>query len=209
MISSFQIFKRDLIRHGLEYFSLFYSVYRGIVIDNNDPEGLGRLKISCPSLFGEELPASWAWPKVSYAGNNTGFFAIPEKGDGVYIECEGGNSKYLLWCGGWWAKPDSTSEVPAAAQVSPPSNKVWQTVSGHKIEMDDTDGGEKIKITDKAGSYVLLDSATGKATIKATIIEFDGGSGTPLGCVTGASVCHFIGVGHGDPSLDVKASKGA
>ncbi len=160
MKNAFQNFFQNLIQHGLEYFGLFYGTYRGIVVDNRDPEMLGRLKISCSPLYGDDVPPYWAWPKVSFAGNQIGFFAIPQIGDGVYIECECGNPKYPLWSGGWWAKPKAQSEVPELARLSPPTNRVWQTTSGHRIELDDTQGVEKIKITDKSGNYILIDSTT-------------------------------------------------
>ncbi|MBI5788694.1 MAG: hypothetical protein HZA78_07565 [Candidatus Schekmanbacteria bacterium] len=160
MTNSFQKFFQNLIQHGLEYFGLFYGCYRGMVVDNNDPEMLGRLKISCSALYGDDVPPYWAWPKVPFAGNQIGFFAISQVGDGVYIECEYGNPKYPIWSGGWWAKPNAQNEVPEVARLSPPTNRVWQTTAGHKIELDDTPGAEKIKITDKSGNYILIDSTT-------------------------------------------------
>ncbi len=159
MRNTFQDFFQKLIQHGLEYFGLFYGSYRGVVVDNRDPEMLGRLKISCPAMYGDEVPPYWAWPKVPFAGNQTGFFASPQVGDGVYIECEYGDTKYPLWSGGWWAKPGH-NEVPEAARLLPPTNRVWQTTAGHRIELDDTPGAEKIKITDKSGNYILIDSVT-------------------------------------------------
>jgi uncharacterized protein involved in type VI secretion and phage assembly len=160
MRSTFQNFFHHLIRHGLEYFGLFYGSYRGTVVDNRDPERLGRLKIRCSAIYGDEVPSYWAWPKVSFAGNQIGFFAIPQIGDGVYIECECGNPKYPIWSGGWWSKPGAKSEVPETARLLPPTNRVWQTASGHRIELDDTTGSEKIKITDKSGNHILIDSTT-------------------------------------------------
>jgi hypothetical protein len=159
MRNTFQHFFQKLIQHGLEYFGLFYGSYRGVVVDNRDPEMLGRLKISCSAIYGDDVPPYWAWPKVSFAGNQIGFFAIPQIGDGVYIECECGNPKYPIWSGGWWAKPGQ-NEVPEVARLTPPTNRVWQTTSGHRIELDDTSGAEKIKITDKSGNYILIDSIT-------------------------------------------------
>jgi len=159
MRNTFQSFFQKLIQHGLEYFGLFYGSYRGVIVDNRDPEMLGRLKVSCPAIYGDDVPPYWAWPKVSFAGNQIGFFAIPQIGDGVYIECECGNPKYPLWSGSWWAKPNQ-NEVPQVARLSPPTNRVWQTTSGHRIELDDTPGAEKIRITDKSGNYILIDSTT-------------------------------------------------
>ncbi len=160
MNGPFQNFFQKLTRHGMEYFGLFYASYRGTVADNEDPEMLGRVKIRCAAIYGNDTPSYWAWPKVPFAGNQIGFFAIPEIDDGVYIECEGGNPKYPIWSGGWWAKPGAQSEVPEAARISPPTNRLWQTKSGHKIELDDSSGVEKIKITDKSGNYILIDSTS-------------------------------------------------
>ena len=129
-------------------------------MDNKDPQRLGRLKVSCESIYGKNVPPYWAWPKVSFAGNQIGLFAIPEIGDGIYVECEGGNPKYPIWGGGWWSKPGAVSEVPMTARKSPPTNRVLQTRSGHMIELDDTPGEEKIKITDKSGNHILIDSTT-------------------------------------------------
>ena len=49
----------------------FGGILRGIVVDNNDPKKLGRLKVRIPSAYGEQpvdnLP--WAWPCFSYGGS--------------------------------------------------------------------------------------------------------------------------------------------
>ena len=38
-----------------------------------------------------------------------------------------------------------------------PFNKVYETVSGHTIEVDDTPGYERLNITHKSGSYIMMD----------------------------------------------------
>ena len=37
------------------------GVYRGLVIDNNDPEALGRVRLMVPQVSGEQV-TGWAWP---------------------------------------------------------------------------------------------------------------------------------------------------
>ena len=38
-----------------------YGIYRGLVADNNDPEGLGRVKLVIPQILGQSV-TTWAWP---------------------------------------------------------------------------------------------------------------------------------------------------
>ena len=46
----------------------FYGKYRGLVVDNNDPEQLGRLKLKVPSVMGKEVVTGWAAPCLPYGG---------------------------------------------------------------------------------------------------------------------------------------------
>ena len=68
----------------------FFGKYRGIVRDNNDSTGRGRLEVLVPAVMSDE--PVWALPCAPYAGNNMGLYAIPEKGTGVWVEFEGGRS---------------------------------------------------------------------------------------------------------------------
>lgn len=139
---------------GLEAQGLYYGIYRGFVSDNEDPEFLGRLKVKVPQIYGEEVPDYWAWPKGIYAGNQVGFFAIPNIDDGVWVSFENGNPQYPVWEYGWWAK----SEVPTAAKNNgnKPTNNVLQTKSGHRIELDDKN--ELIRITNKKGHIIEMNN---------------------------------------------------
>lgn len=84
---------------------------------------------------------------------------------------------------------DGAPSDPYAAQY--PKNAVHQTSSGHVIEIDDTDGAERIHIHHKSGSFiefhpdgslvikstnVYIDAGT-NANIKASNVNINGGSG--------------------------------
>src|SRR5207249_11027442 len=52
-----------------------FGKYRGQVVDNLDPDQIGRLLVSVPDAFSGKT--SWAMPCVPFAGNQSGFFALP------------------------------------------------------------------------------------------------------------------------------------
>jgi hypothetical protein len=39
----------------------YFGLYRGVVVDNNDPKNLGRVKMIVPQVMGEQV-TDWAWP---------------------------------------------------------------------------------------------------------------------------------------------------
>jgi uncharacterized protein involved in type VI secretion and phage assembly len=143
----------------------FYGKYRGLVVDNVDPEQLGRLRIQVPSVLGSEVVTGWAMPCVPYGGDvNQGFFFVPEIGGGVWVEFEEGNLEYPIWVGTFWSKPGGDSEVPkpndpdGAEQGSvqdPPSRKIIKTLKGHTLQFEDVDGEESIIIVEAVNQNVI------------------------------------------------------
>jgi uncharacterized protein involved in type VI secretion and phage assembly len=149
----------------------FYGKYRGFVVDNTDPENLGRLKLRVPSLLGPEVVTGWAMPCVPYGGMaNQGFLFIPEVGAGVWVEFEEGDLEFPIWVGTFWSKPGGDSELPkthtgdgAEKQntQSASSRKIIKTVRGHTIQLEDGDGDERILISDGEAENWLVFSESG------------------------------------------------
>ena len=138
----------------------YYGKYRGIVVDNNDPEKLGRLKVKVPSVLGNDVVTGWAMPCLPFGGaKDQGFFFIPAVDAGVWVEFEAGDLEYPIWVGTFWSKPGGTTELPKPADAqSPPTSKILKTVKKHLIELADEDGGEHITISEKdARNMVTLD----------------------------------------------------
>lgn len=129
----------------------FYGKYRGIVTDNQDPEGLGRVRARVPDVFGEE-ESGWAMPSVPYAGDGVGLYLIPPVSAGVWVEFEHADPEYPIWTGCFWP---SRYEVPEGA--SGPEIKVLKTDVG-TIIMDDSPGNGCITIETADGMKITLDS---------------------------------------------------
>ena len=90
-----------------------YGKYRGFVVDNEDPENLGRMKLKVPSVLGNSVVTGWALPCMPYGGDmNQGMLFIPEVDSGVWVEFEEGDLEFPIWVGTFWSKPDDTSELP-------------------------------------------------------------------------------------------------
>lgn len=67
---------------------------------------------------------------------------------------------------------ETWSEPGSAYHAEYPFNHVYETASGHSIEVDDTPGAERILVFHKNGSYIQIDSA-GTTTHKSTGDKYD------------------------------------
>jgi uncharacterized protein involved in type VI secretion and phage assembly len=157
----------------------FYGKYRGFVVENADPEKLGRLKLQIPSVLGDSVVTGWALPCVPYGGNaNQGMLFIPEVDAGVWVEFEEGDLEFPIWVGTFWSKPGGNSELPFpnkpdgsedSAVQDPPTRKIIKTLKGHTIQFEDKDDEEMVMIVEGKNGHVLTMSKNG-----ITIAEANG-----------------------------------
>jgi hypothetical protein len=124
----------------------FFGKYRGLVVNNIDPLGLGRLQAMVPEVLGE-IPSGFALPCAPYAGTGSGQFTIPPIGAGVWIEFEAGNVSRPIWSGCWW----STGEVPMDEKGVPaqPTTKILRSDFGLIVALDDV--AQTITLSDAVG----------------------------------------------------------
>lgn len=158
-----------------------YGKYRGIVVDNDDPEKRARLRVTVPSVLGPEV-TGWALPCLPFGGlADQGLFLVPEPDAQVWIEFEEGDVSRPIWTGTFWQQ---SSDVPAEAALSPPTTRLLKTPSGHLMQFDDKSGDERfflqhpagaeleidkngsITLTDAGGSTVTLDANGGKVSVE-------------------------------------------
>jgi type VI secretion system secreted protein VgrG len=127
------------------------------VIDNNDPEGLGRVKVEF-YWAGGNIKSDWMRLIQPHAGDGKGFYFVPEVGEEVLVGFEGGSAErpYIL------GTQYNGKEVSG---YSTPKNdmKVMHTRSGTKMIFNDAEGS--ILIEDPSGNTYLMD---GKGNINVT-----------------------------------------
>jgi uncharacterized protein involved in type VI secretion and phage assembly len=140
-----------------------YGVSVGIVTNNQDPEGLGRVKVSLPWLS-EEHESHWARIVTPMAGPERGLYCLPEVDDEVLVAFEQGDVRFPYVLGALWNGKDKPPESNADGENNV---RTLKSRSGHVISLDDTQGQEKIVIRDKTGqNEIVLDSGKNSLTIK-------------------------------------------
>ncbi|TVS00173.1 MAG: baseplate assembly protein [Rhodospirillales bacterium] len=125
----------------------FFGKYRGTVTGNADPTGRGRLDVKVPAVLGDQVVT--AMPCVPYAGNGVGLHLLPEPGTGVWVEFEGGDPSFPIWCGFFWAD----GEVPENAMAT---LKVLKT-DRHVMTFDDMVGDIVLKNDQGASTTMAVD----------------------------------------------------
>lgn len=115
------------------------GVVIGVVKSLDDPDGLGRVKLEYPWMAEESPESNWARIAAPMAGPQRGFQFMPEEGDEVLVAFEQGEIRLPYIIGYLWNGEDNPPREE-------PSQRTIQTVSGHVLEFDDTEGSEKISI---------------------------------------------------------------
>ena len=138
------------------------SLAFGLVTNNEDPLDMGRVKVKLPSLAAE-LESNWARVLAPTAGNDRGFFFLPEVGDEVLVTFVGDTPVILgsLW-NGRDVPPFLTSQAVGNGAVN---LRVLESRTGHLLMFDDTDKDERLVIQDKGGNEIVIESASNKLTI--------------------------------------------
>jgi uncharacterized protein involved in type VI secretion and phage assembly len=143
--------------------SRYYGKYRGMVVNNDDPEKMGRITANVPEVL-QEVESPWALPAAPFAGPQHGLVLIPEVGDGVWIEFEAGDISRPIWSGGWWGE----KELPKPAT---PKVRVLATKTNQKIVIDD-DAKEIQLLQSKGATLKMTDNditlTIGQSEIKMT-----------------------------------------
>jgi hypothetical protein len=152
----------------------FYGKYRGLVVENIDPEQIGRVLVQVPDVLGE-IPSSWAMPCVPAAGIQSGCFIVPPIASQVWVEFEQGDPDYPIWTGGFWGL---VADVPifatAPPAIPPGQNIVLQTTGQNMVMVSDAPP------TPITGGIVLKSVSGAMIVVNETGIYISNGQGAMI-----------------------------
>jgi uncharacterized protein involved in type VI secretion and phage assembly len=182
------------------------GVVNALVSNIDDPDGLGRIKVTFPWL-GDKSETHWARVAAPGAGNERGALIMPEVGDEVLVAFDHGDTRLPYVIGGLYNGKDKPA-VAGAIDNGKVVQRVIVARNGHRLVLDDKDdvitlatgdGSHKVvidqkskkvvvdtagdvevtaqqQITIKAGSSMTLE-AQGAFELKANGVTIDAGGG--------------------------------
>lgn len=151
----------------------------GLVTQNNDPEGLGRVRVSYP-WHDQPRESYWARLASPMAGKDRGLVLIPEVGDEVLLAFERDDLRFPFVLGALWNGQD---QPPVANDDGNNDKRLFKSRKGHRLLFDDGDRGvvelalndgkmiriddDGMRIEDGKGNQISIDSNSGAVTIEA------------------------------------------
>jgi phage baseplate assembly protein gpV len=128
------------------------------VVDNRDPQGLGRLRVR---YRWQDQPARTLWMRVAtpHAGNGRGMLFLPEPGDEVVVAFEQGDPERPCVMGSVWNGKDRAPHQIGMQRIV--------TKSGNALHLSDEQGKETVEIHTAKGTCLiqLSNDAGGVPTI--------------------------------------------
>lgn len=118
----------------------YFGKYRAKVVDIQDPEKRGRIRVMCPKVLGKAKSA-WCLPCVPVAYDFGGDFVLPKLGEFVWVEFESGEVDKPIYTGGLWC----TEKTPSESYSDKERLITWGKC---KIEMNEETETIKISVGD-------------------------------------------------------------
>lgn len=159
-----------------------FAWFTAIVEDINDPKTLNRVKVRCHGWHTDDTgilkTSDLPWATVMMPSTSASFKGIGSNHElvvGSFVVGffrDGSSAQDPIIMGSIATQTDGTIDIPTEAQHNPPTNKVHKTEAGHKIELDNTSGSEKINIEHKTGTTINI-AADGTVFVNASNTTVD------------------------------------
>ena len=152
------------------------GVFPAVVIDNVDPENLGRIQVQLSQMDESGQRGSTVWARVAtlMAGKNRGTWFIPDVADEVLVAFEAGDVRRPYAIGSMW---NGTNSPPETMDTNN-NKKLLRSRNGVTITLDDqsgqerfiveTPGGQKVTLKDGPGLIEIMDSSGNSVTLEAS-----------------------------------------
>jgi uncharacterized protein involved in type VI secretion and phage assembly len=143
------------------------------VTNTDDPDSLGRVQVKFPWYDGSAAAEPQAWLRVMtpHAGNERGFFCLPEIDDEVMVAFEHGDPDRPFIVGSMYNGVDKAPTGHAMGFSGADNDlKVFRTKTGNEIVLHDKSGSEVLALIQKDGQNKVTLMADGPKIV----IESDG-----------------------------------
>lgn len=151
----------------------------GLVTENNDTEGLCRVKVSYP-WHDKPGESYWARLAMPMAGNDRGLVLIPEVGDEVLVAFERGDLRFPYVVGALW---NGKNQPPYTNNDGKNDKRGLRSRKKHHLLFDDGEQGvvelahekgrkitfddQGFSVQDENGNTVKVDSSSGAMILEA------------------------------------------
>ncbi|MFB6155710.1 MAG: phage baseplate assembly protein V [Haloferacaceae archaeon] len=132
-----------------------------VVSDNQDPDGLGRVRVTYPWRATDDV-SYWARVAVPMAGPDAGTYFLPEEGDEVLVAFENGDLEHPYVVGALW---NGKREPPETNSDGNNDVRTVRSRSGHELTFDDASDGGGITIETSGGHTVTLEDTSGSEKV--------------------------------------------
>ena len=175
-----------------------HTIVVGLVTNNQDPDELGRVRVSYPAL-GSDHEGWWARVAGAAAGGRRGLLMMPQAGDEVLLGFEHDDEERPVVLGSVWngegkpqelAHPDGSFALRSDKQVVVDAAEAISITADQKLTL--TAAGDALLTTEPGGDgppgNVNL-TAKGSATMKAgTNVSVDAGTEATVAAKTALTV---------------------
>ncbi|TCW75968.1 Rhs element Vgr protein [Burkholderia sp. SRS-46] len=143
--------------------SLALGVTPGAVSNTQDPQGLGRIKVTF-ILKGAQVESDWLQVVSFFAGPACGAFFLPQVGDSALLAFANGDASRAYVLGFLW----NGAQKPPVGQAEQQDVRVIRTKYGKSITLDDSgDGKGRIVIADAQQNRIQIDTAGNRISISS------------------------------------------